>query len=226
MAYTQTRGTYCARAGCHKVLEHSSRGRPQIFCSDRCRKAVARSRITWPENAPKAPTADDPREANSRTKDHSEIKGLQRPKHDLKKSSLSWVRVNEVTWKLTEGKMNRTPASHGKWAGYETERAIAWVSNLGWPFGCNDRYAFCGDKKIGPTDFNSARAAARALANEVQGQQHPNISYVREKEQIQLNETDEDGDARRSATPKIRGSCGEVAGNADRKSNPSEPARG
>src|SRR5262245_11393950 len=119
------------------------------------------------------PTADDPREANFRTKHRSEINDLQRPKNDLQKCSLSLVRVNEVTYKLTDGKMSRTPASHGQWRGYDTERAVAWVWNLGWPFGRNDWYAFCGDEKIGPTDFNSAVAAARALANGVQGQPSP-----------------------------------------------------
>lgn len=165
----------CERPNCHNVVEQSRRGRRQRFCSDRCRKAVARSRTACPENAPKGPTADDPREANFRTKHRSEINDLQRPKNDLQKCSLSLVRVNEVTYKLTDGKMSRTPASHGQWRGYDTERAVAWVWNLGWPFGRNDWYAFCGDEKIGPTDFNSAVAAARALANGVQGQPSPKL---------------------------------------------------
>jgi hypothetical protein len=169
----------CERPDCHNVVEQSRRGRRQRFCSDRCRKAAARSRVTCPGNAPKAPTADDPREANFRTKHRSEINDLQRPKNDLQQSSLSWVRVNEITWKLTDGKMSRTPGSHGQWGGYDTERAIAWVINLGWSFGRNDWYAFCGKKKIGPTDFNSARAAARELANGVQSQSCPKLAEDR-----------------------------------------------
>ena len=160
----------CERPDCHNLVEQSRRGRRRRFCCDRCRKAFARSRITCPENAPKAPTAEDPREANFRTKHCSEINDQQRPKNDLQKSSLSWVRVDEVTWKLTDGKMSRTPGSHGQWGGYETERAIAWVCNLGWPFGRNDWHAFCGDKKIGPTDFDSAVAFACALADAIQAQ--------------------------------------------------------
>jgi hypothetical protein len=155
----------CERPDCPNVVEQSPRGRRRKFCSERCRKAVARSRVTCPENAPKARTAGYPRGANFRTKHRSEINELQRPKSDRQKPSLSWVRVNEVTWKLTDGKMSRTPASHGQWGGYDTERAIAWVCNRGWSFGRNDWYAYCGKKKIGPTDFNSARAASRALAN-------------------------------------------------------------
>ena len=160
MAYTNTSGTCCAppadplrnadgrlsfkceRPACHNLFEQSPRGRRRRFCSDRCSKAFARSRVTCPENAPKAPTADDPSEAHFRTKDRSEISGVQRAKNDLQKSSLYWVRVNEITSKLTDGKMSHTPASHGQWPGYYTERGIAWVSDRGWPFDRPAWYAY------------------------------------------------------------------------------------
>ena len=39
-------------------------------------------------------------------------------------------KVNEATWKLTNGEVTNVPASHGQWGGYRTTRAIAWVINL------------------------------------------------------------------------------------------------
>ena len=63
----------------------------------------------------------------------------------------------------TDGKMSRTPASHGQWGGYETERARAWVIEVGWPFGQSAWCARCGDKSFGPTSFVVAKQAAAAL---------------------------------------------------------------
>jgi hypothetical protein len=36
----------------------------------------------------------------------------------------SWLGVNAVTWKLTDGEASRTPASFGKWDGFNTERPM------------------------------------------------------------------------------------------------------
>jgi hypothetical protein len=122
-----------------------------------------------PVNAPTALIADNPCDPNFRTKPSNEINGLQGLKNKLEKSSLFWVKVNDVTWKLSDGEMSRTPASFGKWAGYNTERALAWVIEVGWPFGRSAWHARCGDKCFGPTDFNKARQASRALVNGAQG---------------------------------------------------------
>src|SRR5262249_9670543 len=82
-------------------------------------------------------------------------------------SALKWVEINDITWKLTDGTPSRTPTSHGQWAGYNTEAALAWVMEVGWPFKkkIDCWYARCGNKTHGPTDLHTAKQAALALAN-------------------------------------------------------------
>ena len=145
---------------CGSPVRYQGRGRQPRFCCDACKLRAFRSRSARNEKTPKAPTADDPREANFVTKLCSEINGLQGQKTAL---SLSWIKVNEVTWKLSDGRMSRTPASHGQWAGYESPRAAAWVIEVGWPFGRAAWYARCGEKSFGPTSFAIAKQAAFAF---------------------------------------------------------------
>ena len=83
---------------------------------------------------------------------------------DLQKASLRWIEVNSVTHKLTDGVTERTPASHGQWGGFNIERGVAWVIEVGWPFKKVAWYARCGDSSYGPTDFNTAKHAAMAFA--------------------------------------------------------------
>lgn len=90
----------------------------------------------------------------------NENNDLQTQKPDLGKT---WVKVNEVTWKLTDGEMSRTSASHGQWGGYNTERGLAWIMDIGWVAGCASWYARCGDKSYGTASFADAKAAARAF---------------------------------------------------------------
>jgi hypothetical protein len=76
--------------------------------------------------------------------------------------SLRWERVNDVTWKLVEeGKNVEVPRVHGKWPGYRTSAAIAWVINVGWVAGCEGWLGRCRDKRgdwcLGPTTFEDAR---------------------------------------------------------------------
>ena len=153
----------CERPHCPNIVEQSRRGRRQRFCSDRCRKRAALGRVTCPENGLKAPTADDSFESNSRTKLSNEINGLEEAKNDLQKASLSWERINEVTWRLTDGEISRTPASFGQWGGYNTRRGLAWAIEAGRPLGRTVWYARCGDKSYGPTSLSTAKQAARAL---------------------------------------------------------------
>ena len=71
-----------------------------------------------------------------------------------------WERVNSVTWKLTNGESTNVPASHGQWPGYRVTKALAWVIDVGsaaW-------LARCGDRAVGPTTLNEAKAAAVAMA--------------------------------------------------------------
>jgi hypothetical protein len=84
---------------------------------------------------------------------------------DLQHASLRWIEVNDVTWKLTDGVMERTPACHGKWPGFNVERGIAWAIDTGWPFKKPRWYARCGDQSYGPTKLDTARRAAMAFAN-------------------------------------------------------------
>jgi hypothetical protein len=83
---------------------------------------------------------------------------------DLQKASLRWSEVNDCTWKLTDGVIERTPACHGKWAGFNIGRAVAWVIEVGKPFRKVVWYARCGDKSYGPTKLETAKQAAMAFA--------------------------------------------------------------
>ena len=53
---------------------------------------------------------------------------------------LRFERVNEVTWKLTNGEMTNVPACHGFWGGYRTPKGMAWVIDVGVtsPLGLHD----------------------------------------------------------------------------------------
>jgi hypothetical protein len=83
------------------------------------------------------------------------------------KQPLRCERVNELTFKITDGKMSRTPAKQGWWAGYDTPRALAWVVNVGpssaaW-------LARCRDEVSGPLSFNEAKTTAINLAKGAEG---------------------------------------------------------
>ena len=66
-----------------------------------------------------------------------ENQGLQEPKIILTKSprDLRFEQVNEVTFKLTDGKGSLVPARHGHWTGHQTTRAVAWLMGI-----CNARW--------------------------------------------------------------------------------------
>ena len=44
---------------------------------------------------------------------------------------MHFEQVNEVTFKLTDGKGSLVPACHGHWSGYQTTRAVAWLMGIG-----------------------------------------------------------------------------------------------
>jgi hypothetical protein len=83
---------------------------------------------------------------------------------DLQSASLCWIEVNDVTWKLTDGTMERTPACHGKWGGFNTERGLAWCMETGWVWGKTAWFARYRDRSYGPTDLKTAKKAAMAFA--------------------------------------------------------------
>jgi hypothetical protein len=75
-------------------------------------------------------------------------------------SRFKFERVNEVTWKLTNGELSNVPASHGQWCGYRTTKALAWVICLvpgSW-------LARCRDMVSGPSSLAAAKATAMAMA--------------------------------------------------------------
>jgi hypothetical protein len=81
------------------------------------------------------------------------------------KQPLRCERVNEITFKITDGEMTRVPVSHGQWSGYNTTKARAWVINVG-----NAAWlARCDDRASGPLPFKEAKAAAVAMAKGASG---------------------------------------------------------
>jgi hypothetical protein len=82
-------------------------------------------------------------------------------------TNLTFEKVNEVTWKLTNGEMTNVPACHGFWGGYRTSKAIAWVIDVGvnkpaW-------FARHKDQCCGPLPLKDAKRAAAAMAKGVCG---------------------------------------------------------
>jgi hypothetical protein len=80
---------------------------------------------------------------------------------------LSFERVNEITWKLTDGTMTNVPASHGQWRGYRTSKAIAWVIDVG-----VNRPAWIArfkDQCTNPLPLKEAKAAAMTMAKKAPG---------------------------------------------------------
>jgi hypothetical protein len=73
---------------------------------------------------------------------------------------LQWHRVNEVTYKLTDGELTNVPRSHGQWGGYRTAKAVAWVICI-FPARWLARYR---DMVSGPMSLPKAKAAAMAMA--------------------------------------------------------------
>jgi hypothetical protein len=76
------------------------------------------------------------------------------------KTPLRCEKVNEVTWKITNGEQVNTPSCHGKWSGYRTTKAVAWVINIA----PGQWLARCRGAASGPSSFNEAKASALAMA--------------------------------------------------------------
>jgi hypothetical protein len=92
-----------------------------------------------------------------------DVEGEFAPETRSLKTHLRFERVNEVTFKVTDGERSRVPASHGQWAGFNTSRALAWVIDVG--LSSTAWLARCGRQVCGPLPFNEAKAAALAMAN-------------------------------------------------------------
>jgi hypothetical protein len=156
----------CANPGCTKTVERRPRGRQRRFCSRSCQERALRGRVLRPPRVAQGVTAESPSKPNFNAKLASDTNSLDRSvvgNNSYPSKSLSWVKVNDCTWKLTDGENSITPACHGFWGGYYTEKAVAWVIEVGWPFGKSAWYARCGAESFGPTNFKTAKEAARAF---------------------------------------------------------------
>ena len=141
---------------CKEPVPETRRGRPQRFCSDRCRQAHRKI----------APTPQDGlryrigRLKQKATSQASDLLGEFEPENLSQKTKLHFERVNEVTFKLTDGEATNVPASHGQWGGYRTTKAVAWVINIA----PGQWLARCRDEASGPSSFSEAKANALAMA--------------------------------------------------------------
>jgi hypothetical protein len=90
-----------------------------------------------------------------------DVANKKQPKNDFsKRQPLRFERVNEVTWKLTDGEGSNVPARLGFWGGYRTSRAVAWVMNVA-PGEWLARYR---DQCCGPSSIAQAKANALRMA--------------------------------------------------------------
>jgi hypothetical protein len=87
------------------------------------------------------------------------------PENLSQKTNLRFERVNEVTFKLTDGEATNVPASHGQWGGYRTAKAVAWVINIA----PGQWLARCRKEASGPSSFVEAKANALAMARGICG---------------------------------------------------------
>jgi hypothetical protein len=78
----------------------------------------------------------------------------------LEKQPFRWERVNDVTWKLTDGEGSNVPACHGHWGGYRTTKAMAWVIEVAPGFWLA-RYQ---TQSSWPTSLKRAKAKAMEMA--------------------------------------------------------------
>ena len=118
------RAPHCTHCGA--LLLGKTRGRPQRFCSDAHRQAH-RKIASVPEKGPRYRTGRPKPKSASQDYDFSEeIK----PENRSQKTHLRFEKVNDVTFKLTDGEATNVPASHGQWGGYRTTKAVAWVINI------------------------------------------------------------------------------------------------
>jgi hypothetical protein len=146
---------------CKKAIPESGRGRPQKFCSDKCRQAhrkigsAAEHGLRYRTDRAKPKTVSE----GFVLLDEIEPKNLS-PKTDLR-----FERVNETTFKLTDGESTNVPASYGQWGGYRTTKAVAWVINIA----SGQWLARCRNEVAGPSSFKDAKANALAMARGAHG---------------------------------------------------------
>ncbi len=142
---------------CGTDLPSKQRGRPIKFCSDRCRKAASREGLNL---RTKRQVLTDSTGLQNRLKKSTQKHRVACPEIEFSENKpLRFERVNEVTWKLTDGTHTDVPASHGQWGGYRTAKAEACVMEVG----PNQRAARCGDMASDPLPLAQAKKAAQRM---------------------------------------------------------------
>ena len=141
---------------CGEPVPEAKRGRPKRFCSDAHRQANRKINATPGNGLRYRKGRLKPKAASQDSDSADEFK----PEKLSLKTKLQFERVNEITFKLTDGEMTNVPASHGQWGGYRTTNAVAWVINIlpgQW-------LARSRDEVSGPSPFNEAKAKALGMA--------------------------------------------------------------
>jgi len=141
---------------CGALLRVKTRGRPQRFCSDAHRQAHRKIKLTA-ENGLRYRTSPLKQKTAAQV---AAFTGELEPEILSQKTKLRFERVNEVTFKLTDGEATNVPASHGQWGGYCTTKAVASVINIA----PGQWLARCRDEASGPSSFNEAKANALTMA--------------------------------------------------------------
>lgn len=172
---------------CQEPISENVRGRPQRFCSDRCRQAHRKITATHENGLMYRIGRVKPKSASETIELAAEFKPENLfPETDF---PLTCEKVNEVTFKITNGELTNVPTSHGQWGGYRTTKALAWFIKLG-----PDAWvARCGDDICNPTSFKEAKSRALAMARGATGD-YLVTNPTRELNQLQtcFFETDED----------------------------------
>lgn len=138
--------------------------RSQRTCTEACKKKLARTE-NRDGNSSKSPsrlglyrTPQKPQFSVSQVIE--KIGGAVPVLDDLSEPSpFVFERINEITWKVTDGVKIRHAAGT-YFAGADQRRALAWLMDIGWN---GDRQAWfvrVGDVSYGPTTFAKAKKAA------------------------------------------------------------------
>ena len=140
---------------CDEPLPDTRRGRSQRFCSDKCRQAHRKITSTAEDGLRYRTDRVKPKMASQ----GSDLAGEFRPEKPSQKTNLLFEWVN------ADGESTNVPASHGKWGGHRTTRAVAWVINIA----PGQWLARCRSEVYGPSSFNEAKANALAMARGAHG---------------------------------------------------------
>jgi hypothetical protein len=157
-AMTVHRPAQCAECG----GEFAPRRKTASFCSATCRQAAHR-RLSVTEKRSLAPIY---RPAIIRQNPGKIVQQKQRPSSryfgESENSELSWIQVNDVTWKLTDGFLSREAVS-GSLGSVSSPRALAWLTRNHNREGWAVWFARLGGQTFGPATIGAAKRAAEHM---------------------------------------------------------------